>query len=422
VAQNSGVLLRMNIKTIPISEIQRAKYNPRKALKPGDPAYDKLKKAVETFGLVEPLVWNQRTGNLVGGHQRLSILEERGDSQVEVSVVDLNEREEKALNLALNKHSGEWDFASLADMLQELDAGDLDMEITGFDHAELERLMTWTAPNAGLTDEDAVPEPPVEPITKPGDLWILGRHRLMCADATKHSDVERLMNGEKAELFATDPPYLVDYDGMNHPSKIGDNPKKNKDWSGSYHEWDSSQGDGRQFYLDFYRVAVDVAIAKNAAWYCWHASRRQGMLESVWEEVGAFVHQQIIWFKSRPVLTYSVYMWAHEPCFFGWARGSKPRVIKQDNYPATVWNIPSAEVESADHPTSKPVRIFSLPMELHTDPGDVCFEPFSGSGSQFIAAEQLGRRCYGLEISPQYCDVIVQRFENFSGKRAELSK
>ena len=153
----------MIFKTIQISEIQRAKYNPRKALKPGDPAYDRLKKAVDTFGLVEPLVWNARTGNLVGGHQRLSVIEERGDSSVDVSVVDLDDRQEKALNLALNRHSGEWDFASLADLLQELDAGDLDMEITGFGADELERMMNYVAPTVGQTDEDAVPEPPKEP-------------------------------------------------------------------------------------------------------------------------------------------------------------------------------------------------------------------------------------------------------------------
>ncbi len=131
----------MNIKTVPISKIQRARYNPRKLLKPGDPAYDKLKKTVTRFGLVEPLVWNERTGNLVGGHQRLSVIEERGDTSVEVSVVDLDERAEKVLNLALNKHSGEWDFASLADMLQELDTGDIDMELTGFSADELEKLI-----------------------------------------------------------------------------------------------------------------------------------------------------------------------------------------------------------------------------------------------------------------------------------------
>jgi DNA modification methylase len=144
------------------------------------------------------------------------------------------------------------------------------------------------------------------------------------------------------------------------------------------------------------------------------------MLESVWEELGAFVHQQIVWSKSRPVLTYSVYMWAHEPCFFGWLRGNKPPVTKREHYPSTVWDIPSSEVESKDHPTSKPPRVFRTPLELHTNIGDVCYEPFSGSGSQLIAAQTCGRLCYGLEISPQYVDVAVTRWQAFTGLTATL--
>lgn len=293
-----------------------------------------------------------------------------------------------------------------------------------FSEADFGGLLQQIRPGQrnGNTDEDAIPEPPKDPVTRPGDLWLLGEHRLLCGDSTNPEDVRRLMAGERAVLFATDPPYLVDYTGMDHPSKIGQKAKasKNKDWTASYHEWDSSKGDGRQFYMDFCKVALDEAIDLRAAWYCWHASRRQAMLESVWEEHGAFVHQQIIWFKSRPVLTYSAYMWAHEPCFFGWMKGYKPRWNKQENYPTTVWSIPSSEVESSDHPTSKPVRVFSLPMELHTGISDVCYEPFAGSGSQIIAAEKLARRCYAMEKSAQYVDVCVKRWEEFTGKKATL--
>ena len=171
----------MNIHTVPISQIQRARYNPRKTLKPGDPAYDRLRKAVETFGLVEPLVWNKRSGNLVGGHQRLSVLEERGAVEVGVSVVDLAPREEKALNLALNKHAGEWDFAALADMLAELHAGDFNMEVAGLNEKELKELMAWRPPNAGLTDEDAVPAAPKVAVSRPGDLIRLGQRQQICS-------------------------------------------------------------------------------------------------------------------------------------------------------------------------------------------------------------------------------------------------
>jgi DNA modification methylase len=265
-------------------------------------------------------------------------------------------------------------------------------------------------------------------VTRRGDLWILGNHRLLCGDSTSPDDVTRLMNGERAALFATDPPYLVDYDGTNHPTKKNATARArkiaNKDWSEDYIEqkhWDDSS-QGPQFYEAFMQVAIDCAIREDAAWYCWHASRRQAMLEACWTKFDVLHHQQIIWAKSRPVLTRSIMLWAHEPCLFGWRSGHKPRVNREgfENWPTTVWSIPSSEIETREHPTSKPVRVFTLPMELHTVPGEICYEPFSGSGSQHIAGEKTGRRVYGLELSETFCDVIINRWQAFSGKAAIL--
>ncbi|MFN7927117.1 MAG: DNA methylase [Blastocatellia bacterium] len=273
-------------------------------------------------------------------------------------------------------------------------------------------------PGAGGDDFDTTP---VEQQTRvrSGDLWQLGTHRLLIGDSTNPTDVVKLMNGERAILFATDPPYLVNYTGLNHPQNRGkDKKNKSKDWRETYHDWDDAKlGDG--LFDGFIATAIQHAIVPNAAWYCWHASRKQAELEAVWERHGALVHQQIIWFKTRGVLTYSWYLWAHEPCFFGWVKGQKPERCAED-YPKTVWEIPSSEVENHEHPTSKPIEVFAIPMRQHTLPGELCYEPFCGSGSQIIAAERNARRCFAMEREPNYGEVIVRRWETETGQTATL--
>jgi DNA modification methylase len=177
--------------------------------------------------------------------------------------------------------------------------------------------------------------------------------------------------------------------------------------------WDDADAN-TDLYDTFIAVAVEHAIAQNAAWYCWHASRRQAMLESAWNRHGAFVHCQIIWAKNRPVLTRTWYAWQHQPCLMGWLQGHKPPRAERDVL-STVWHIDTIPngAERPEHPTPKPLEVFEIPMRQHTrggTPGDVCYEPFAGSGTQIIAAENLGRRCFALEVSPHYCDLIVRRW------------
>jgi DNA modification methylase len=252
--------------------------------------------------------------------------------------------------------------------------------------------------------------------TKTGQLWLIPSitnrfvtHRLLCGDCTVPDDVKRVMDGQRAVLFATDPPYLVEYDGTNHPHKWG-SPDENKDWSELYIDptWDKADGN-ENLYDDFIRLAVGIAITPNAAWYCWHASRRQAMLEAVWERHGAFVHQQIIWAKDRPVLTRSWYMWQHEPCFMGWVKGKKPPRYG-DDHPRSVWEFPTIlPGVKTDHPTSKPIELFEIPMKQHTQVGEICYDPFMGSGSQLVAGEKLGRAVYGIEQEPAFIAVILER-------------
>jgi DNA modification methylase len=411
----------MEIKRMAISDIRKAKYNPRKELQPGDPAYEKLNICMNEFGLVEPLVYNKRTRNLVGGHQRLSVLIAQGATDVYVSVVDLSRKKEKLLNLALNKVVGEWDEEKLARLLDEIvRTPELNIEASGFGVIEAEELIARVLPEcSGEKDDafdiDAALDLNRPAVTQPGQLIELGRHRLLCGDSTNPEHVTLVMNGDRAILFATDPPYLVGYTGANHPGKRGAKKDKNKNWSGSYGiTWDDAEANP-DLYDKFCKAAIDVAIEPRAAWYCFHASRRQAMVEAVWNKYGAFVHQQIVWVKDRPILTRSWYTWQHEPLFFGWIKGQKPPRRAKD-YPSTTWQIPTVQIgKVTEHPTSKPVEVFAIPMRQHTRRGEICYEPFCGSGSQLIAAEKLGRRCFAIEISPHYCDVIIRRWIDYVG-------
>jgi len=284
-----------------------------------------------------------------------------------------------------------------------------------------------------LTYDDEIPKPPKKAVTKPHDLWILGQHRLFCGDSTKQADVKRLMGRRKASLFATDPPYCVDYTGADRPTG-------GKNWSDVYHETDIE--DPARFMIEFYTVGLRYVL-NNTALYLWHAGKRRRMIEDVCEELGILIHQQIIWVKPCVVFGYSLYAWRHEPCLLMWIKGKKPPYKPKDKSIGTIW--PVGYIKSGDpttpeyytdvweldwegkkrnpgieHPTVKPVEVFAIPMRVHTRPGDICYEPFCGSGSQIIAAEKLGRRCFALELEPVFCDVAVKRWEEWTGKKARL--
>ena len=392
--------------------------NPRK----NDDVVDRMAQAIVEFGFRIPIV-ARSDGLVVDGHLRLKAARLLGLETVPVVLADeLSETQIRAFRLLANQSANwaEWDEALLSAELNDLLAEDFDLSLVGFSDGELDKLLAYVAEDdgevggaGGSVPPVTIPEPPRNPASRIGDLWILGDHRLLCGDSTSAADVRRLMNGERAILFATDPPYLVDYDGSNHPTR-------NKDWSASYGTtWDDSS-QGAELYDGFIAAAVAEAIAEDAAWYCWHASRRQAMLEACWEKAGAFVHQQIIWVKDRGVLTRSHYLWKHEPCFMGWRRPNRPPKVAEETLPST-WALPSfAKDDRPDHPTPKPLDAFGIPMRQHVTRGGLCYEPFSGSGSQIIAGEANGRRVFAMEISPAYVDVAVERWQAETGKEAIL--
>jgi len=372
--------------------------------------------SIREFGFVNPVLIAE-DGTIIAGHGRVLAARQLGmDAVPSIRLTGLSDSQRRALVLADNRialNAG-WDEALLALELSDLKEAGFDLGIMGFEDGELDRLLAGAeAENETSTPPVIIPEPPRHPASRTGDLWLLGDHRLLCGDSTSHDDVRRLMNGERAVLFATDPPYLVDYDGSNHPTR-------NKDWSASYGTtWDDSS-QGAELYDGFIAAAVAEAITEDAAWYCWHASRRQAMLEACWEKTGAFVHQQIIWVKDRGVLTRSHYLWKHEPCFMGWRRPNRPPKVADQTLPST-WEMPSfARDERPDHPTPKPLDAFGIPMRQHVARGGLCYEPFSGSGSQIMAGEVNGRRVFAMEISPAYVDVAVERWQAETGKDAIL--
>ncbi len=403
----SGGEAHVKVELRPIDSIKPYPGNPRR----NEGAVTAVANSITAYGFRQPIVVD-KAGVIVVGHTRWKAAKQLGMTQVPVHVADLTPEAAKAYRLADNKTNeiAEWDEDLLAGELGELQALGVDLESLGWTPDELSEVMAPDE-NDGLTPADEVPEPTEVVVTQRGDLWILGQHRLLCGDSTNAADVDRLMNGAKAALVATDPPYLVDYTG-DRPNDSG------KDWSDTYREVEITDADA--FFRGVFANVVRV-IAPKAAIYCWHAHKRQGLISKVWEELGILDHQQVIWVKPTPVFGRVYWHFRHEPCMMGWVQGSQPE-HDSDHQHNSVWEIDwegKARIVGNEHPTQKPVEIFARPMRKHTRPGAVCFEPFSGSGSQLIAAEQLGRRCYAMELEPTFVEVAVRRWEAFTGKKAE---
>jgi len=393
----------MIIRKVPVTDINPAEYNPRKDLKPGDPAYERLKRSMTEFGYVEPIIWNEETGNIVGGHQRYKVLVAEGHTEVECVIVKMSPEREKALNVALNKVTGDWEFEALADLIKDLEAQDFDVTLTGFDAAEIEDLFSQVHDKDASDDDYDVNQALVEAaFVKPGDVWLLGRHRLMCGDATNPDDVEKLMDGKKANLILTDPPYNVDFESA----------------SGLKIQNDKQDNDTFYNFLAASFKNMAEHTAPGGSIYVFHADTEGLNFRKAFIEAGFHLSGVCIWKKNSLVLGRSPYNWIHEPILFGWLRGGKHRWFTGRSE-TTVWNYDKPK-KNGEHPTMKPVPLLCYPIKNSSQVNGIVMDLFGGSGSTLIACEQIDRICHTLELDPKYATVIVKRYIEQAGSDEDV--
>lgn len=351
--------------------------------------------SIKQYGFVQPVVID-RDGVIVIGHCRVMAAKKLGMKTVPcVCVDDLTPEQVKALRLVDNKSNESlWDFDLLAPELEDLD-------LTGFD-------FDWDLPVKDNTEtkEDEVPEVDEShpPVTKNGDVWKLGRHRLMCGDSTSVEHVQNLMGGAQADLLLTDPPYGVDYTGKTKDALKIENDAKNDD-------------DFIAFLRNAFEAA-DFVLKPGAVFYIWHADSKAYVFRMACQMVGWEVRQVLIWVKNAMVMGRQDYQWKHEPCLYGWKSGAG-HLWASDRKQTTVLEF-DRPTKNKEHPTMKPVALFDYQIKNNTKGGDIVLDLFAGSGTTVIACEQNGRTAYVMEYDPRYCDVIVKRWENLTGKKAVL--
>ena len=419
----------MKIVKKKIEELKAASYNPRKDLKPGDKEYEKLKRSITQFGYVEPVIWNERTGTVVGGHQRLKVLKDLGYDEIDCVIVNLSLEQEKALNVALNKISGEWDNNLLGDLLKDLEQSGFDITLTGFDLSEAKDLFgKGSMENVHEDNFNAEKEVKdiTEPKTKLGDIYHLGEHRIICGDSTNVEYYKKVLDGQQIDLVVTDPPYNIDYGGTisgNGRDIANDN---------------MSDSEFYEFLLGFYKACFEV-IKKGGPIYVFHSTKETVNFINAMIDAGFKYAQTLVWYKNHFTLGRQDYQWIHEPILYGWKEGQSHYFINDRTISTVIEELrlngkkmsknelleilnkitgletsvilDNKPNKSVEHPTMKPITLCAKLIYNSSHEGDIVFDSFLGSGSTLIAADQLNRRCYGIELEPKYCDVIVKRYK-----------
>ncbi|MEZ6233428.1 MAG: DNA modification methylase [Phycisphaerales bacterium] len=427
----------MKIEIRPLADITPYEKNPRH----NDSAVDAVAASLREFGFRQPIVVDE-AGVIVCGHTRWKAAQKLGLAKVPVHVAkDLTPAQIKAYRIADNRSAelAEWDYDLLPIELCDLQGMDFDLSLLGFDEGELAKLLN-AGGNPGLTDPDEVPAPPDEAITKPGDLWVLGKHRLLCGDSGSAADLDRLLDGEVIHLANTDPPYNVKVeprsnnaiaaglssfqqthhqklDVERHPSKAKPTGKKMRAKDRPLaNDFVSDDEFDRLLAAWFGNIAR--VLVPGGGFYIWGGYANCANYPPVLKACELYFSQAIIWIKEHPVLTRKDFMGNHEWCFYGWREGAAHRFFGPNNVPDT-WPIKKVNPQSMVHLTEKPVELAARAIQYSSQPGENVLDLFGGSGSTLIACEQQGRRAFLMELDPLYCDVIVQRWEKFTGKKAE---
>lgn len=397
-------MAELKVETWSIDRLIPYARNPRV----NDHAVPKMASLIKEFGFKVPIV-ARSDGTVVDGHLRLMAARHLGMETVPVVLADeWTPAQVKAFRIAVNKSAelAEWDTSLLALEIEDLKELDFDLELTGFELPELDEILGAGADGGteGQTDPDAVPEAQEEPVSRLGDVWLLGRHRLMCGDSTDAGSVALLMNGSNADLLLTDPPYNVSYEGATKDrlTILNDSMDDEK---------------FRSFLADAFKAA-DTVMKNGAAFYIWHADSEGYNFRGAVRDTGWMVRQCLIWVKNSMVLGRQDYQWKHEPCLYGWKDGAA-HLWTSDRRQTTVleFNKPN---RNGEHPTMKPVELFEYQMLNSTNREAVVLDLFGGSGTTMIAAEKNGRSARLMELDPRYCDVIVRRWQDFTGQEATL--
>ena len=393
----------MQWQTLPLGQLRPAAYNPRKALKPSDKEYQKIKNSIQKFGYVEPIIVNYDM-TVIGGHQRLTVLKDLGYTEAQCVVLHIeDDAKVKALNIALNKISGEWNEQLLADLLVNLQDAQFDLDLTGFEAPEIDQLFSKLH-NKDIEEDnfDVEEELKNPPFSQAGDIWTLGRHRVICGDSTLPETFKLLMEGKRANLVLTDPPYNVNVEETAGKIKNDNMPD-----------------------ADFYNflfcafVNMEQNMEKDASIYVFHADTQGLTFRRAFADAGFYLSGCCIWKKNALVLGRSPYQWQHEPCLFGWKKGGK-HLWYSDRKQTTIWEYDRPKA-SKDHPTMKPIALMAYPIKNSTMTNCIVLDPFLGSGSTLIACEETGRVCYGVELDEKFMDVIVKRYIEQTGSSDGVS-